>query len=183
MDYGEIHKCIENCPLRPHRRVGDKFCWVMDLDTEGVDSSEISVPQDVLETSTWGMKMHNSYWDKDENVRRFHAIVFVRIVYDWDRSGCFKYQRIYDTLTEPYEKFLEQMKTTFGEFASYSVPFHGERSKDWREPGEYWMDQEFAGWNAFWERSLMPNANIWKWQFPMLGPPLSSGFQKMDETD
>lgn len=177
--YGNFHKCVKNCPFRPHRRVGDKYCWVLDLETYGVDDSEISVPQDVLETSTWGMKMHYSWWSKDENKRLFRAGSHIDIQYSLWYSECdsmhiyrspstFKHARIIDNHSGSWIKFIETMQNTTGGLSQYLIQFSESKPKDWKGPGAFWMDSEFASWYQFWETSLMPYDNIWKWQYPML---------------
>ncbi|KAK6342468.1 hypothetical protein TWF718_007871 [Orbilia javanica] len=178
--YGNFHRCVKNCPFRPHRRVGDKYCWVLDLDTYGVDDSNIPVPQDVLETSTWGMKMHYSWWSKDLNKRLFRAGGHIDIQYSlWYSEGnpnylcknpsTFKHPRIIDSHSGSWIKFIETMQNTTGGLSQYLIKFSESKPKDWKEPGEFWMDNEFASWYKFWETSLMPYDNIWKWQYPMLG--------------
>ncbi|KAK6331438.1 hypothetical protein TWF730_004520 [Orbilia blumenaviensis] len=188
--YGNFHKCVKNCPFRPHRRVGDKYCWVIDLDTYGVDGSDTPVPQDVLETSTWGMKMHYSWWSKDANKRMFKAGPFMDIQYSlWysepqygEPSG-FRHPRIIDNHSTSWVEFIQTMKKTTGGLSQYLIKFAESKPKDWKEPGEFWMDNEFASWYRFWETSLMPYDNIWRWQYPMLdgGSEITVGGMLQDE--
>ncbi|KAK6515803.1 hypothetical protein TWF281_004393 [Arthrobotrys megalospora] len=171
--YGNFHTCVKNCPFRPHRRVADKYCWVVDLDTYGVDDSNIPVPQDVLETSTWGMKMHYSWWSRDENKRLFRGGPHIDIQYsiwyseaEYGGDPVFKYSRIVDNHSKSLRGFIDTMKkTTSGLETSYLIKYSDAKPQ---EPGAFWMDSEFASWYKFWETSLMPYENIWRWQYPML---------------
>ncbi|KAK6503746.1 hypothetical protein TWF481_008750 [Arthrobotrys musiformis] len=181
--YGSFHKCVKNCPFRPHRRVGDKYSWVLDLDTYGVDDSEVSVPQDVLETNTWGMKMHYSWWSKDENKRMFrsgrHMDIQYSLLYSefeprrgFSVCSTFRHARIVDNHSVSWMNFIQTMQSTTGGLDQYLIKFAGSKPKDWKTPDleskEFWMDNEFASWYQFWENSLMPYDNVWKWQYPML---------------
>ncbi|KAF3929786.1 hypothetical protein ABW19_dt0207782 [Dactylella cylindrospora] len=167
-DYGEKHECVKNCPFRPHRKVGDKYCWVMDLDTEGLENVQVTVPQSVLESSTFGMKMHKSWWDKEDNQRVFMQLPCIQITYKWDLSDVFRYPRLIDLQTHSWEAFIESMKKTFQGFGGYRVSFPEGKDKDLGESGKLYLDGEFDTWYEFWEKSIMPNDNIWRYQYPML---------------
>ncbi|KAJ6256346.1 hypothetical protein Dda_8844 [Drechslerella dactyloides] len=168
-DYGSYHKCVKSCPFRPHRRVGDAYTWVMELDTTGVNPSDIAEPTSVLRTSTWGMKMHSSWWNRDEKKRMFRSEAYMQMVYTWENSECFRYPRLYDRHTKSLGHFIRQMESTIGPLGGYQVDFEKARDKDWFGLDEFFMDDHFAAWYKFWEESIMPYDNIWAWQYPMLG--------------
>ncbi|KAF3917674.1 hypothetical protein AA313_de0208738 [Arthrobotrys entomopaga] len=169
LDYGKVHKCIKNCPFRPHRRVGDRFSWVLDLDIEGIDSSLASAPQNVMDYQTWGMKMHNSYWDRIDATRVFSATGYVDIRIVWD-STSFRYPRICDCQTNTWGDYVESMKKTMGRLAGYNITFPESKSKDWADGDrKYYFDDEFENWYKHWEESIMPYENMWRFQYPMLG--------------
>ncbi|KAK6527699.1 hypothetical protein TWF694_004680 [Orbilia ellipsospora] len=170
LEYGKFHKCIKNCPFRPHRRVADQFSWVLDLDTEGIDGSLAAVPQSVIEYQTWGMKMHTSYWDRVDGVRVFVPSFKMDIKIVCDSSGSFRYPRIYDYQNRTWGNYISDMKKTMGRLNGYHIGFPESKSKDWGdEDGMYRFDGEFENWYKLWEKSIMPYENIWRWQYPMLG--------------
>ncbi|EPS38477.1 hypothetical protein H072_7790 [Dactylellina haptotyla CBS 200.50] len=169
-EYGDYHKCIANCPLRPHRRVADRYSWVLDLDTTGINSSDVAVPTSVIDMVSWGMKMHYSYWNRDTNSRVFHAFN-IHIVYTYDVTGAFRHPRIYDRHTSSLFRFLEDMKRSMKrlEVYNYKVGFPGSKLLNYNEEGNIYLDDQFEDWYRFWEKSIMPYENMWVWQYPMLG--------------
>ncbi|KAF2124370.1 hypothetical protein P153DRAFT_130608 [Dothidotthia symphoricarpi CBS 119687] len=51
-------------PITCPRRVGDKYTWVINLDTQGIETPEL--PDEVLETATFQIRL----WDKDHDTGR-----------------------------------------------------------------------------------------------------------------
>ncbi|KAF3927780.1 hypothetical protein ABW20_dc0100377 [Dactylellina cionopaga] len=167
--YGKFHKCVKNCCLRPHRRIGDKFSWVMDLDTEGVDALEVKVPPSVMETNSWGMHMHRSWLDVEEKRRRFRTESHIYIAFQQLSAQFFKHFRIFDVQATSLRDFLYDRTTSYGETGDYIISFPEAKRQDRGDSMNIWMDDQFENWYRFWETSIMPYENMWMRQYPMLG--------------
>ncbi|KAK6355490.1 hypothetical protein TWF696_004587 [Orbilia brochopaga] len=183
LHYGEYHKCVKTCPFRPHRRVGDAYSWVMKLDTTGVEISKDTEPMDVMLTTTWGMKMHRSWWSGVERQRMFRAESHIRILFGSDQTECFQYMHLYDNHSTSWPKFLTEMQKLLAPMGKYQVGFDGDKQKDWMDEDAFWMDDQFAAWYRFWEESIMPYDNVWEWQYPMLGDGVTVPEESEEESD
>ncbi|EWC46082.1 hypothetical protein DRE_04656 [Drechslerella stenobrocha 248] len=170
-EYGEFHECVRNCPLRPHRCIGDKYTWVVPLDTEGVDAASVAAaaPHSLMETSSWGMRMHISWWNREDQRRMFRGLPFIQLQYEIDISPVFRYPRLYSRRTETLYSFLVHMKRTADDGRTFRFKFDGSKERDWSGAVESArLDDQFESWYRFWEAAVLPYENIWIWQYPML---------------
>ncbi|KAK6498222.1 hypothetical protein TWF506_004462 [Arthrobotrys conoides] len=107
--YGNYHSCKMQCPLRPHRRVGDMFTWMIDLPI-----NDISIPTNpiLVETYTFRMVGHSSV-KNEKGSRTFRALRNVSLKMDVFQHPNLEFPLLVDKMpsTGSWKEFLQSMMT------------------------------------------------------------------------
>ncbi|KAK6334493.1 hypothetical protein TWF730_003708 [Orbilia blumenaviensis] len=170
-NYGKFHECKLQCPIRPHRRVGDTFTWTVDL---GIDGIRFPKNPMQVENCTFGVKGHRSYkmWN---NRRGFSAIPCLRINTHTLEHKKLEYPLLVDNRVSPgsWKNFLETMlakmfaqEEHMTEFEELADPYlQGEAIINGRQQ---YFDKDVAAYYKFWYQYIMPRETLWSGQYPML---------------
>lgn len=163
--HGEhVVECLDNCcPIRPHRSIGDRFSWVLDLTPD----FKLSKPSDIcIHYATFGIKVKHQIWNSfdklhgpgnwDPKFNEGHISVQV---------GELVIALLEDRLTinthiPSWGVFLQHMfLQVMGEMNKFQVPCK-ENGGEIGYPRQY-LDGLVPEWYEVWEKTVLRYLNVW----------------------
>ncbi|RVD89424.1 uncharacterized protein DFL_000432 [Arthrobotrys flagrans] len=167
-EYGRYHTCKMRCPLRPHRRVGDMFTWIVDLPI-----NDIRLPANPirLENYTFCIHGHKSY--KSLVGREYRSMRNIRIEMDVFQHKNLEFPLLVDNTVSPggWKEFLQSMMDRVvaqeeGLDVELADPL---LQRDIIVSGvQRYCDRDIEGYYNFWYQYIMPRETLWKGRCPML---------------
>ncbi|KAK6519123.1 hypothetical protein TWF281_003812 [Arthrobotrys megalospora] len=166
--YGTYHSCKIECPIRPHRRVGDMFTWTIDLPINGIRLPSNPIP---LETYTFGIKAHRSW--RTTTSRSFASLSNLKL-----EMAIFQHKKLeFPLLVDKMESagcWKEFLNSMLQRVTAQEADADPELADPWLQKDtiingqQQYFDRDVEGYYKFWYQYIMPREAIWKGQYPML---------------
>ncbi|KAK6542729.1 hypothetical protein TWF694_006671 [Orbilia ellipsospora] len=165
-EYGAFHMCKLSCPMRPHRRIGDRFTWTIEFPTD-----DILAPDDIempIEANTFGLRLHSSFMYANE-ARDFEAKDFVYVaVFSYDHK-LLKHEILVDSRLDSWRHFLmEMLEKVEKQRLQYYVADPLLQEQTTLVGRDQPLDAEVIKYYNFWYDCIMPGEFLWRGQYPML---------------
>ncbi|KAF3228450.1 hypothetical protein TWF106_007483 [Orbilia oligospora] len=170
VEYGNYHSCKMQCPLRPHRRVGDMFTWTIDLPINNIRIPINPIP---VENYTFHIVGHLS--DRNEKgVRGFHTLPNLSLMMEVFQHPNLEFPLLVDKMATAgsWKEFLQSMLARVA--AQEVVQFDILLADPWLQRDaiingrQKYFDKDVEGYYRFWYHYLMPREILWIGQCPML---------------
>ncbi|KAK6495066.1 hypothetical protein TWF481_003093 [Arthrobotrys musiformis] len=170
LDYGRYHTCKMQCPLRPHRRVGDIFTWTIDLPINGIRLPTNPLP---VENYTFRITAHESFLHTYS--RAFNALPNIRIeANQYAHKGLEHLLLVDPAAVSPENSWHSFLTWMLNLVEKQQAKLDLKVADPWLQrdriinADEKYADKEVAGYYKFWYHNIMPRENIWAGQYPTL---------------
>ncbi|KAF3903657.1 hypothetical protein AA313_de0206542 [Arthrobotrys entomopaga] len=165
-EYGAYHMCKLFCPLRPHRRIGDRFTWTIEFPIGDIlEPDDIEMP---IEANTFGLRLHSSFEYANE-ARDFQARDFVYVAVLCYKHKLLKHNILVDNRLDSWRQFLaETLEKIDKQRSQYYVADPLLQEQTTLVGRDQPLDAVVIKYYKFWHDCIMPGEFLWRGQYPML---------------